>query len=96
MTATTAHANESSEVGRREAVDLLPAPDCRVKPWTTVDAGVVYSGIRNTLGLQVRNLGDKRAPFDANYEVTMAQGFNAQFHNALGRYYTVNLTYRFS
>lgn len=78
------------------SANQLIDPNCRVKPWTTLDAGVAYSGIRNlTLGLQVRNLGDKRAPFDANYEVTTAQGFNAQFHNALGRYYTVNLTYRF-
>ncbi|QJR12055.1 Vitamin B12 transporter BtuB [Usitatibacter rugosus] len=75
-----------------QLVDL----DCRVKPWTTVDVGVVWTGIRGlTLGLLVRNLADKAAPFDPNFEVTTAQGFNAQFHNALGRYYTANVSYKF-
>jgi len=78
------------------SANQLIDPSCRVKPWTTMDAGVVYTGIRNlSVGLQMRNIFDKRAPFDANYEVTSSQGFNAQFHNALGRYYTVNLTYKF-
>ncbi|HUQ10887.1 MAG TPA: TonB-dependent receptor, partial [Steroidobacteraceae bacterium] len=78
------------------SANQLIDPSCRVKPWTTVDAGVSYTGIRNlTLGLQVRNVQDKRAPFDANYEVTTAQGFNDKFHNALGRYYTINISYKF-
>jgi iron complex outermembrane receptor protein len=69
---------------------------CRVKPWTTVDAGVVYTGIKNlTLGLEVRNLQNKDAPFDANSEQTTQVGYNAQFHNALGRYYTASFTYKF-
>jgi iron complex outermembrane receptor protein len=74
----------------------LLTPDCRVKPWTTVDMGLVYTGIRNlSLGLQVRNVANTKAPFDPNFEVTTAQGFNSEFHNALGRYYTVNVSYRF-
>ena len=70
--------------------------DCRVKPWTTVDVGVVWMGIRNlSLGLLIRNIHDRPAPFDPNFEVTTATGFNAQFHNALGRYYTANVSYKF-
>ncbi|APV50215.1 hypothetical protein BWI17_11270 [Betaproteobacteria bacterium GR16-43] len=71
-------------------------PSCRVKPWTTVDVGVVWSGLKNLqLGLLVRNLQDRPAPYDPNFSVTTAQGFNAQFHNALGRYYTMNASYKF-
>jgi len=70
--------------------------DCRVKPWTTVDVGVTWTGIRNlTLGLLIRNIQDRPAPFDPNFEVTTATGYNAQFHNALGRYYTANVSYKF-
>ncbi|MEO5692276.1 MAG: TonB-dependent receptor [Usitatibacter sp.] len=74
----------------------LTTEDCRVKPWTTVDLGVVYTGIKNlSLGLLVRNVGDKEAPYDANSSLTTQQGYNAQFHNALGRYYTANVSYSF-
>jgi iron complex outermembrane recepter protein len=71
-------------------------PDCRVKPWTTVDVGVTYTGVRNlSIGLLVRNVADEPAPYDANFTLTTQAGFNAQFHNALGRFYTVNVSYKF-
>jgi iron complex outermembrane receptor protein len=74
----------------------LTSADCRVKPWTTVDMGVVYTGVRNlTLGLTVRNVTDKEAPYDASASLTTQVGYNAQFHNALGRYYTANVSYKF-
>ncbi len=78
------------------SANQLKTPDCRVKAWTTFDLGVVFTGVRNlTLGLQVRNLWNTKAPFDPNYELTTQQGFNSEFHNALGRYYTASVSYKF-
>lgn len=75
---------------------LLTDPDCRVKPWTTLDVGVGYTGIKNlTLSLLVRNVKDKAAPYDSNSAQTTQSGFNSQFHNALGRFYTIGATYKF-
>ena len=69
---------------------------CYVKAWTTVDVGVQYTGIKNvSMGVLVRNIDDRAAPYDAANATTTAAGFNAQFHNALGRYYTVNASYSF-
>jgi iron complex outermembrane receptor protein len=70
--------------------------DCRVKPWTTVDAGVVFTGIKNlTLSLEMRNIQGKTAPFEPNAEQTTQIGYNAEFHNPLGRYVTASVTYKF-
>ena len=78
------------------SANQLLTPNCRVKSWTTVDMGAVYTGVRNvSIGLQVRNVGNKKAPFDPNFELTTSQGFNSEFHNALGRYYTLNASYKF-
>jgi iron complex outermembrane receptor protein len=78
------------------ATNLLLDGDCHVKPWTTVDAGFSWSGLKNlTLGLQVRNVTDKAAPYEPLAAQTTQAGFNSAFHNALGRYYTVNVNYRF-
>ena len=78
------------------SANQLLDPNCRVKPWTTFDLGVVYTGIKNlSLGVQVRNVENKNAPFDPNYELTTSSGFNSQFHNALGRYWTFNVSYKF-
>jgi iron complex outermembrane receptor protein len=77
------------------ATQLLD-PDCRVKPWTTVDLGITYTGIRNlTLGILVRNVQDKPAPYEPGASLTTQAGYNAQFHNALGRYWTANVSCRF-
>ena len=67
-----------------------------MKPWTTVDLGVTYAGVKNlTLNFLVRNVADKAAPYDAQFSPTTQPGFNAQFHNALGRYYTATVSYKF-
>jgi len=67
-----------------------------VKSWTTVDAGFSWSGLKNlSLGLQVRNVTDKAAPYEPLAAQTTQAGFNSAFHNALGRYFTVNASYRF-
>lgn len=74
----------------------LTSPDCRVKPWTTLDLGLTYTGIKNLrMGLLVRNIQNKQAPFDPDYSSTTSRGFNPNYHNPLGRYYTVNLSYKF-
>src|SRR4029078_4682619 len=75
---------------------LLQTPDCKVKPWTTFDLGFTYTGIKDlTLGVLVRNITDKEAPYEPAAAQTTQAGFNTQFHNALGRFYTFNVTYRF-
>lgn len=75
---------------------LLNHGDCNVAPWTTYDLGVVYSGVKNlTLGLLVRNVTDKAAPYDAFYAQTTQPGYNATFHNPLGRYFTLTASYKF-
>ncbi|HYC37034.1 MAG TPA: TonB-dependent receptor [Usitatibacter sp.] len=75
---------------------LLLTADCKVKPWTTVDLGLTWSGIRNlTLGVLVRNVADKAAPYEPLAAQTTQAGFNSQYHNALGRYFTVNVNYKF-
>jgi iron complex outermembrane receptor protein len=74
----------------------LVDPDCRVKPWTTWDLGLVYTGVKNlTLGVLVRNVADKAAPYDPLFSQTTQAGYNAVFHNALGRYWTANVSYKF-
>lgn len=78
------------------ATNLLLTPDCKVKEWTTLDAGFTWSGIQGlTLGLQVRNVTDEPAPYEPLAAQTTQAGFNTQFHNALGRYFTVNASYTF-
>jgi iron complex outermembrane receptor protein len=74
----------------------LADPDCRVKPWTTIDLGVVYTGVKNlTLGVLVRNIQDRAAPYEPGASQTTQAGYNAQFHNALGRYWTATVSYKF-
>lgn len=75
---------------------LIHDATCRVSSWTTFDAGLSYSGIRNLkLGFVVRNIFGTDAPFDSNYAQTTQLGYNPVFHNALGRYFTVNASYKF-
>jgi iron complex outermembrane recepter protein len=78
------------------ATNLLLGGECRVKAWTTWDAGFSWSGIKGlTLGLQVRNIADEPAPYEPLAAQTTQAGFNSAFHNALGRYFTANVSYRF-
>ena len=78
------------------ATNLLLDGQCRVKAWTTWDAGFSWTGFKNlTLGLQVRNVTDEPAPYEPLAAQTTQAGFNSAFHNALGRYFTANVSYKF-
>lgn len=68
-------------------------PSCRIKPWTTLDVGATWRGIKNlTVSGVVRNINDKNAPFDPD---NTSLGFNPEHHNPYGRYFTLNVNYRF-
>jgi hypothetical protein len=76
------------------SANQLLDPDCRVKPWTTMDLGLVYTGVKNTRSgarAQHRTGGAVRRQHFPHH----ATGFNAQFHNALGRYWTATASYKF-
>lgn len=69
---------------------------CWVKPWTTIDLGFNYTGIKNVnIGFLVRNIQDKNGLFDPDYVGTTGPGFNTTYHNALGKYYSLNVRYSF-
>ena len=64
--------------------------DCRVSSFTTFDAGLTYSGFKNTsLSATIRNLVGKTAPFDPNYT------YNNPLHNMQGRTFSLNASYKF-
>lgn len=64
----------------------------RVKPWTTVDAQVQYTGFRNwRLAVGATNLFDEDPPFsDLDWF-----GFDADTHSPRGAFYYMRATYRF-
>lgn len=67
---------------------------CRIRSWQTIDTNVTYTGIKDlTLGLVIRNIGDKKPPFDYNANTVL--GHNTAFHNPLGINAAVSATYRF-
>ena len=73
-------------------------PDCQVPTWTTVDVGYTYSGFKNlVLGVNVANIFDIKAPYypAGNTSTTVQQGYNADLHNNLGRYFRVSAKYTF-
>ena len=47
------------------------------------------------IGLLVRNVQDKAALYEPGAAQMTQAGFNSQFHNALGRYFTFNVGYKF-
>jgi iron complex outermembrane recepter protein len=66
---------------------------CKVKPLTTVDVGVTYNGIKDaTIALVVRNIENKKAPYDPN-QTTL--GFNPTYHNPLGANAQLTVGYKF-
>ncbi len=68
-------------------------PDCKVASWTTVNLGYNYTGIKNlTLGLNIVNAFDKKAPYDPRYATV---GYNSTLHNNTGRYWTLSARYQF-
>lgn len=67
---------------------------CTVKRWHTFDTNISYTGIKNlTATLVVRNIQDKKPPFDYLADTTL--GYNTDYHNPLGMYPSLNLSYRF-
>lgn len=73
----------------------LAAYDCRIKPWTTLDMQLAYSGVKNLeVGLAVRNLTDKAAPLDPT-AFFLPLGYNPGFHNPYGRYFSAWANYKF-
>lgn len=68
---------------------------CQISSWLTSDAYLTYRYKKNlNLSLTVQNLTNKEAPFDASM-IGYLQGFNASFHNQLGRYVQVSAKYSF-
>jgi iron complex outermembrane receptor protein len=91
-----------AEPDRNATVPLYEAyyPKCAVNSWTTVGVGYTYTGFKNwSLGLNIQNLFDKKAPYDPRYGVSTAasplQGYNEGLHNNYGRYFTFNASYTF-
>jgi iron complex outermembrane receptor protein len=73
---------------------LAAVPDCRVRPWTTIDLMLRYRGIRHLeLGFGIRNILDKSAPLDPGH---VTSGFDPAFHNPYGRYFSLWLNYAFT
>jgi iron complex outermembrane recepter protein len=65
---------------------------CEIGSWTTMDAGVRYTGFKNlTLRAGVRNMQNKRPPLDMNN----TELYNLTYHNILGRTYNVGMNYTF-
>jgi iron complex outermembrane receptor protein len=80
---------------RNTTIPLYEAyyPTCDVHSWTTVGLGYTYTGFRNlTLGLNIQNLLDTKAPYDP---AAAATGYNAGLHNNTGRYFNVSARYAF-
>ncbi|MFN7475996.1 MAG: TonB-dependent receptor plug domain-containing protein [Burkholderiales bacterium] len=66
---------------------------CQVRSWTTIDVGTSYTGFKRfTLAAVVRNVENRRAPYDPN-QTTL--GFNPSYHNPLGANANVSVTYSF-
>jgi iron complex outermembrane receptor protein len=66
---------------------------CEVNSWTTLGVNYAYTGIKNlTLGLNIQNLLNTKAPYDPRYPTT---GFNTQLHNGEGRYFRGSASYKF-
>lgn len=68
---------------------------CRISSWRTADGYIGYRGFKNLdLGLSIRNMADREAPFDADMTGYLL-GYNASYHNQLGRTYLLNAKYTF-
>ena len=70
--------------------------NCKIASWTTVDLNYTYTGFKNlTLGLNIQNLFDTKAPYDPGATGTSGYGYNQSLHNPLGRYFKVSANYKF-
>ena len=66
---------------------------CKVKPWTTIDIGGSVTVIKPlTVSLVIRNIENKKAPYDPN-QTTL--GFNPTYHNPQGANAALTATYKF-
>ncbi|MDC8757251.1 TonB-dependent receptor [Janthinobacterium fluminis] len=86
------------EFGRPRNVPLYSKyhSDCAVSSWTTVDMAYSYAYSKQlTLGFNIQNLLDAKAPYDPNSTTTQVGGFNASMHSGKGRYFTAKANYRF-
>ncbi len=71
--------------------ELAETSDCRVASFTSFDMGATYTGFKDlTLRATVRNVFDRNAPFDPNYDY-----YNTVLHNPQGRAVTVSANYKF-
>ncbi len=67
---------------------------CTVKRWHTFDANITYTGVKDlTVTLVVRNIQDKKPPFDYIADFTL--GYNNDYHNPLGMYPSLSVSYKF-
>lgn len=65
---------------------------CGIAQWQTLDVGFGYSGFKNIrLSLNIDNITDKRAPYDAVNTDT----FSNQFHSMRGRYFSFSAKYSY-
>jgi iron complex outermembrane recepter protein len=71
-------------------------PGCSMSSWTTFDVGYTYRGFKNlTLGINIQNFLDEKAPYDPIGATGFQLGHNAGMHNPYGRYFTVSASYKF-
>lgn len=67
---------------------------CRTGGWSTLDLAVGMEVTKAwTVDFTVRNLTDRKPPFDPNFFYTPM--FNSDFHNGQGRAFTASASYRF-
>ena len=66
---------------------------CHVEAFETWDVGASWTGIKNLkVGVLVRNVTNKAAPYDPNQPTL---GFNPTFANPYGRYMQLSVSYKF-
>lgn len=102
----TKYALSFCEYGKAKSTDAAPDrntsiplyedyyPDCAIKEWITVGIGYTYTGFQHwTLSANIQNLLDTKAPYDPTVGTTL--GYNADLHNAYGRYFNASARYAF-
>lgn len=85
---------DGGTLGRGAAAIANVPGICTVRSWQTIDANASYSGFKNlVLRLVIRNIGDRKPPFDYNANTTL--GYNTAYHNPQGINGSFNATYTF-
>lgn len=71
-------------------------PGCSMSRWITFDIGYTYTGFKDiTLGLNIQNFTDEKAPYDPIGSTGFQLGHNSGMHNPYGRYFTFTASYKF-